>query len=181
MKAKKALILWLCFYALELTGTLLIIFLNREDWIFNGFSAFPIFYALVCAFLVWYLPSIWNYRRDEEWWIVHHLFYRKHFDERQARMSGIAKERNGTWKDPLRSFGSRVCLALIPFFLIFVFFFPFEPKIASFAFGMMIYALAQIFWLVALSGELKEAKAHRRKRQKELEEQQKREELGKWK
>ena len=181
MKIKKSLSLWILFYVLEFTGALLIILLNREDWIFNSFSAFPLCYLIVFAFLIWYLTSIWNYRRSEETWNRDRLWYCKNFDERAARMRSIARERNGTWQDPMWSFMSRVCAALLPMYLLFIFFGIKPLKIASFVFGALIYALLIMFWGVVLSGELKEAKAHRQKRQKELEEQQKREELGKWK
>ena len=181
MKSKKALILWLCAYGVELVGALLLIFLRRAHWSFNAWSAFPLCYMIVCAFLVWYLPSIWNYRREEDARISDHLWNRKNFDERQARWDGIARERDGTWQDPMWTFMSRVCGAMIPMLLPFLFFGSFEIKIASFAFGMIFYVLMMLVWFFFLSGDLKEDKKHQEKVKKELAEQRKREELGKWK
>ena len=179
---KKSLIIWLCFYILEYTGALAIILANRENWIFNSYSAFPIFYALVCAFLVWYLPSVWNYRRAEDRRILDHLLWRsKNFDERQARIEGISMERNDSWKDPIWTFMSHVCIALIPFFLIFVFFFNLGFKASSCGIGMLIYSFLGFLYLIFGDGGVEKSKQYRQKRQKELEEQQKREELGKWK
>ena len=103
------------------------------------------------------------------------------FDERQARMYGMAAERSGTWKDPMWSFMSRICLALVPMFLLFVFFCSVEIKIASFAFGMLIYCAMMLVWYFLLEESNKEEKALRKQRRNELEEQKKREELGKWK
>ena len=181
MKNKRSLVFWVVLYVLEFVGALAIILFNREDWIFNAWSAFPLFYLLAFAFLIWYLPSIWNYRRSEDAWTFDRLWHCRNFDERAAYMRSIARERDGTWEDPMWSFMSRVCAALLPMYLLFIFFGIRPLKIASFVFGVLIYISLMLFWCVVLSGELKEAKEHRRKRQKELEEQQKREELGKWK
>ena len=181
MKIKKSTILWILFYVLEFTGALLIILLNREDWIFNAWSAVPLFYLLAFAFLIWYLPSIWNYRRSEEAWIFDRLWHYRNFDERAAYMRSIARERDGTWEEPMWTFMSRVCAALLPMYLLFIFFGIRPLKIASFVFGALIFAFLIMFWCVVLSGELQAAKAHRAKRKKELEEQRKREELGRWK
>ena len=182
MNSKKSLIFWICFYTLEFTGALLLILLQRESWIFNGFSAFPLAYLIVCVFLAWYLPTIWNFRRSEDASIRWRLWHTStDFDERQARMYGMAAERSGTWKDPMWSFMSRICLALVPMFLLFVFFCSVELKIASFAFGMLIYCAMMLFWYFLLEESNKEEKALRKQRRNELEEQKKREELGKWK
>ena len=181
---KKSLIIWLCVYALELAGVLTIILKNRERWLFNDYSAFPIFYILVCLFFVFYLPSFHNAKREHNrlmrlcrWHIKHFDYYDNHFSE----IHFVERVRNGEWLNPICPFMSRVCIALIPFLLLFVFFFDLGPKAASFGFALMIYALMELLYLFFGTGELKEAKEHRQKRQKELEEQQKREELGKWK
>ncbi len=184
MKSKRSLIIWLCVYALELAGVLTIILKNRERWLFNDYSAFPIFYILVCIFLAFYLPSFHNAKRahdrlqsDLRWYISHYDYYDNHFSE----IHFVERARNGEWLDPWWPFMSRVCIALIPFFLLFVFFFDLGPKAASFCFAAMIYSLLFCLYLFFGTGELKKAKEHRQKRQNELEEQKKREELGKWK
>ena len=181
MKSKRSLIIWLCVYALELAGVLTIILKNRERWLFNDYSAFPIFYILVCIFLAFYLPSFHNVRREHNRFLQYMRWNFKHFDDHDYEIDFVERVRRGEWLDPWWSFMSRVCIALIPFFMLFVFFFDFGPKAASFGFALMIYALMMILYLLFGSGELKEAKEHRQKRQKELEEQKRREELGKWK
>jgi hypothetical protein len=170
---------------LEIAGVLTIILKNRERWLFNDYSAFPIFYILVCIFLAFYLPSFHNAKRahnrlqrDLRWHISHYDYYDNHFSE----IHFVERARNGEWLDPWWPFMSRVCIALIPFFLLFVFFFDLGPKAASFGFAMLIYSLSGWLYLVLAPADWKEyEKELRQKQKKELEEQKKREELGKWK
>ncbi len=182
---KKSLIIWLCIYALEIAGVLTVILKNRERWLFNDYSAFPIFYILVCIFLAFYLPSFHNARREHNrlqrwcrWHISHYDYYDNHFSE----INFVERVRRGEWQDPFWLFMGRACIALIAFFLLFVFFFDLGSKAASFGFAMLIYSLSGWLYLVLAPADWKEyEKELRQKQQKELEEQQKREELGKWK
>ena len=182
---KKSLIIWLCVYALELAGVLTIILKNRERWLFNDYSAFPIFYILVCIFLAFYLPSFHNARREHnrlQRWCRWHISHYDYYDNHSSEINFVERVRRGEWQDPFWLFMGRACIALIPFFLLFVFFFDLGPKAASFGFAMLIYSLSGWLYLVLAPADWKEhEKELRQKRQKELEEQKKREELGKWK
>jgi hypothetical protein len=170
---------------LELAGVLTIILKNRERWLFNDYSAFPIFYILVCIFFAFYLPSFHNAKREHnrlQRWCRWHISHYDYYDNHHSEIHFVERVRRGEWLDPWWSFMSRVCIALIPFFLLFVFFFDLGPKAASFGFAMLIYSLSGWLYLVLAPADWKEQeKELRQKRQKELEEQQKREELGKWK
>ncbi len=181
MKFKKIWILWICYYSAAIIGTVLAAVLLRDRWNFNAWSAFPIAYIVILAFLVWYFPSVWNHRRSEDQSALYQRWRFKDFDELSFRMEAISAERNGIWQDPQWIFMSKVSLACIPIYLVFLFFFGNTAKVASFIIAIAIHWIGLGVWMFFGEGDGKAAKKRREDQARELKEQKEREELGKWK
>ena len=76
---------------------------------------------------------------------------------------------------------SKVSLACIPIYLVFLFFFGNTAKVASFIIAIAIHWIGLGVWMFFGEGDGKAAKKRREDQARELKEQKEREELGRWK
>ena len=180
MKFKKIWILWICYYSVAIIGTVLAAVLLRDRWNFNAWSAFPIAYIVILAFLVWYFPSDICYERSNNYNIQLNHWYISHYDEdfhRQPKVQLYLKNASRPWF----LYWSKVALFCIPIYPYFIFFFSNTTKGCSFLFFLGICVIALALWMLVFGSEKKEIKAERAKEAEELKKQREREELGRWK
>ncbi len=179
MKFKKSWIFWICYYAAAIIGNVLAAFLLRDKWNFNAWSAFPIIFTALSLFWLFYSSSKFYTNLMEEGRIQHHKRYHKYFDEERYRAKRRAYEQNeAVQKKDARDmkFYKGFMLLLIPFFWMYIFFFSNYAKAFSWIFPGIAFIVVGL-WVILhdCSGETGT------QQEKELKEQQEREELGKWK
>lgn len=179
MKFKKIWILWICYYSAAIIGTVLAAVLLRDRWNFNAWSAFPIVYILVLAFLARYVQSdiyaeisYEDSLRDDSHWYNHKASRSRPIDDYQQSREYFR---------PWNSYWTKVALLCIPIYPCFIFFFSDNAKAGSFFFSFGIYVTALALWMLVFDGSRKKIKAEKAKLAKELKKQREREELGKWK
>ncbi len=180
MKFKKTWIFWICYYSAAIIGNVLAAVLLRDKWTFNGFSAFPIMYILFSFFWVWYFPS----KHHANLCLNHDVRYLrsrdKYFDEEKWRAKCEAREQQENTQKKTKIGNKAIThtiLFLTPFFGMYICFFSNLAKILSFVFPTIFLLIVMLVLLILFNDTPK----FKKQREKELKEQQEREELGKWK
>ncbi len=179
MKLKKRLFFLLCYYALFTIALTVIACLLKDHLQFNGWSAFPIAYIILSILGVLYIETD-AYEEMMKWDRFYHIRkYKKitvsEFEERWESQKDpeIDKFETGVFH-----FGTLLALSL---YFPFILFGNYLYKIFCFFIVSLIFFAPMGSWLLFFSPSHKKFKAERQRRKRELEEQKKREELGKWK
>ncbi len=173
MKLKKSHIFFIFYYATAMIGTALAALFLRDHLIFNDWSAFPIAYILLSAYLAWFYPSRFRIKYDQ----MTSVKMRVKYEKGSGIVVNSPPKEEDYWREDDK-FASKIFLACIPVILPFIFFFPLGAKISSGLFLLIPYAATTIYCIVVIK---KEIDTHNDKLQQQLNEQQKQEELGKWK
>lgn len=169
----KKKVFWIIYYAVAVLALVVALIFLRELINFSGYSAFPIVGTLLLIVQVFFYPS--RQRNNLYFWKIHREMrrwgYYEEFSEKQ-------KEALYQEELPFTRRASKVALFCIPFVIACAWFCSVPIKIIS---GFFPLIPSFTFLIRLFSYEIKEAKISDENREKELEEQKKREELGKWK
>ena len=180
MKFKKAWIFWICYYGVAIVGNVLAAVLLRDKWNFNGYTTFPILYIASSIFWFFYFPSEHYAKLSYNKRISNLKYYYKYFDEEKWRAKYEAREEQEDTKKKTKIANkviTRTILFLTPFFGMYICFFSNIAKILSFVFPTIILLIVMVVLLIRFNDTPK----FKKQREKELQEQREREELGKWK
>lgn len=175
MKLKR-LWFWITYYGVAVVANVVATIVCRDKINFSVYSTFPIGYITYLLLLVWYSRSdfrthlwvfIWNRRHDSfsnlpEEERPHDTFEKSH---PQLHPGGVLN--------------SKVYLLFIPLFTVFIFLFSDKVKVHS---AWIFLAIIIIITAIGIwSMVTDDIDGRRVKFQKELEEQKKKESMGKWK
>lgn len=170
----KKKVFWIIYYAVAVLALVVALIFLRELINFSGYSAFPIVGTLLLIVQVFFYPSrwriklyLWDQSRKLSAWFGELL----EFSEKQEEE--LYRE-----ELPFARMASRIALFCIPFVIAGVWFCAVPVKIV---FGFLSLIPSIVFLIYEGVVVIKEAKISDKKRERELEEQKKREELGKWK
>ena len=188
---------WIIYYSSAILLNVVAAIVLREHWNFNWFSAFPIGYILLIVWFQWYYPS--DFRIAYVNWDntsnrMKHALYRTKYDKdigfyeqpepdnSYTNADNFYHHRITKWSEQHVAVTKHVCrllLLVLPIFLMWIFFFSNYAKGLS---GLIIIPLTHIIgysYDIILTKRNKDARQNDLR--KELEEQERREELGKWK
>ncbi len=173
MKLKKLHIFFICYYAAAIIGNVLAAVLLRDRLNFSAWSAFPIAYILISIYLSWFYPSRFRIKIRQ----IKSIEMRVKYEKGNGIVVSPPPNEEDYWREDDK-FASKIFLACIPPFFPFIFFLPFGAKILSGLFLLIPYAATTIYCIVFIK---KQTEAHNAKLQQQRKDQQKQEELGKWK
>lgn len=179
MKLKKRFVFLLFYYAFFTIALTIISCLLKDHLQFNGWSAFPITYIILS--ILWILYTETDACEERLKW---DSFYRarKHQKITVSEFEEEWESRKDPETDKLETgvfhFGTLLAISL---FIPFILFGNYWYKIFCFFAVFFIGFIPIGIWLFFFSPSHKKFKAEKQQRKRELEEQKKREELGKWK
>ena len=172
MKLKKWHIFFICCYIVAIIFTALAAIFLRDQLNFNAWSAIPIAYILLCAYLAWFYPSRFRIKYDQ----ITSIKMRVKYEKENGLVVAPPPKEDAYWRED-DQFASQIFLSCIPLFFPFIVFFPFGAKIFSGMFLFVPYVATTFYCVIVIK---KEIDTHNAKLQQQLNEQQKQEELGKF-
>ncbi len=173
MKFKKSWIFWICYYSVAIIGNVLLLILFSSNLSISAYSLFPIGYILLSLYLAWYYPSQFRIKFDQ----ITSIEMRIKYNKEEGIVVSPPPKKEEYWREDDK-FASKIFLACIPILFPFIFFLSIGAKIISGLFLLFPYAATTIYCIVKIK---KEIDTHQKKLTADLEAQNKKEELGKWK
>lgn len=174
----KPVIKWLLYYAAHILANGAAVLIFRQYLNITWVSLMPVIYLVLFV-----LQMCWPHQFARNRW--HYLKERT-----MAGYSHIEKDQDGNvtaWgrryvsKDPTSSDDLRLVFLLLPFCLPFVLFFSTVVKILSFFLYLLIIILYLVIHAIRSKGKGNAVESEKEKLERELKEQQQREEMGRWK
>ena len=173
MKSKR-LWLWITYYGVAIIANVVAAIVWKDKINFSGYSAFPIGCILIMALLSCFLQSKWVIK----FYLWHEEYARRKWSDPSFTIS-VHDEENLLKEDRrVELFASKTFFIFIPLVLMFILFFSNGIKISSIGvplFASLLSVLYTFYWLK------EEDKKHQVSIDTLRKDQEKKEELGKWK
>ncbi len=177
----KKKLFWILYFGVAIGANILAAVLLPEYIVFKWYSLFPIIFFILCAFLAWItIPG--KEITPNSWYQLKKTIVRLRYDRQVGFYEEAEKERDPIIQIALEK-SYRIIhvglLIILPFLFMCIFLFPYYVKFLTCSIPLVI--LEVITWFSDLMTYRKHNRQNAKKLQQEREEQERREELGRWK
>ena len=176
----KKKLFWILYFGISAVAITLVAVTLRKHIIFNCYSSAPLIYFIFHVYIAW-LANPKREKTPNTWYELNRRLCNLAYDRRVGFYEKSEEEQDTIIKHAMEK-GSRILfvglLILTPLVFLCVFLFPYYIKLLS---GLPFVILSYIVWAFDMAGIRAGDRQKEKMLQKEREEQERREELGRWK